>query len=51
LTSGRKRGFLERWRRRRQDRARRLAERVFGHQPRRQPVAEHPGAADAQRAA
>jgi hypothetical protein len=34
LTSGgRRRGFIERWRRRRQERERRLAERVFGLRP------------------
>jgi hypothetical protein len=30
VTQGRKRGFLERWRRRRHVRDRRVAERVFG---------------------
>ena len=29
-SSGRKRGFLERWRRRRQAQSRRVAERAFG---------------------
>jgi hypothetical protein len=34
LTSGgRRRGFFERWRRRRAERERRLAERVFGLRP------------------
>jgi hypothetical protein len=32
-SSGRKRGFIERWRRRRHLRDRRLAERVFGLRP------------------
>jgi hypothetical protein len=29
-SSGRKRGFFERWRRRRQEQSRRVAERAFG---------------------
>jgi len=33
VTQGRKRGVIERWRRRRHLRDRRLAERVFGQRP------------------